>query len=117
MDLRTAPSTNSPHLTDKELVALLESATTSADHERLAAYYDQQAVELEAKAAKDTRTAAAYRRPAPSPKIQTFPWAADHYDVIAQAAQKAALEARTMAEYHRLLAKSPSGFTGRFGLS
>lgn len=100
--------TTAPQLTEKELLALLDTAKTPADHEKLAAYYDAEAMDFEAKAAKHKRLAAAYRRmPAPgNPRItDTRASTAGHCDNIAVESEKAGKEARSMAEHHKMLAK------------
>lgn len=106
----TPQTAKAPQLTEKELLALLETAKTPADHEKLAAYYDGEAADFDAKASKHKRFAAAYRRmPAPGNPTRNIPdtraSAASHCDNIAAESEKAAKEARSMAEHHRMLAK------------
>ena len=94
-------------LSDKELMSLLENAKSPAEHERLAAFYDAEAKDFEAKAARHKQLAAVYRRMPASgnPRIQAPPSMAPHCESVASEAEKAAKEARTMADHHRMVAK------------
>ena len=102
-----AQTTKSPRITNKEVVALIQNAKTPADHEKLAAHYDQTAADLEEKASEHKELAAAYKRmPTPgNPRIFSPARPISHCENIAANAAKAAAEARTMAEHHRMLAK------------
>lgn len=102
-----AQTTKAPRLTSKEVVALIQNAKTPADHEKLAAYYDQTAAELEEKAEEHKELAAAYKRmPTPgNPRIPSPARPISHCENIAANAGKAAAEARSMAEHHRMLAR------------
>ena len=105
---QTARQTAAPQLTEKELIALLENAKTPADHEKLAAYYDAEATDFEAKAAKHKRMAEVYRRMPPpgNPRFtDTRAGSAGHCDNIAAESAKAGKEARAMADHHKMLAK------------
>ncbi len=95
-------------LRDKELSSLLENAKTPADHEKLAAFYESDAVDLEANAAKHKMLAATYRkmRGTGNSRTSTPPSMALHCDSIAAAMTKAAKEARTMADHHKMMAKA-----------
>ena len=116
LTLTAAPltaQTSKTRLSTKEVVALIESAKTPADHEKLAAYYDQTATELEEKAKEHKELAAAYKRMPVSgnPRITSPARPISHCENIAADAGKAAAEARSMAEHHRMLAKEAG--TGR----
>lgn len=82
-------------LSDEELIALIQNAKTPADHEKLAAYYDQTAADLTATATRHKELAAIYRRMPPE----------KHCKNIAISAAKGAEEARAIAQHHRMLAK------------
>lgn len=90
-----AQTVKAPDLSDKELIALIQNAKTPADHEKLAAYYDQTAADLAATATRHKELAVIYRRMPP----------AKHCNNIATSATKGAEEARAIAEHHRMLAK------------
>ncbi len=90
-----AQTAKAPDLSDKELIALIQNARTPADHEKLAAYYDQTATDLAATATRHKELALIYRRMPP----------AKHCNNIAISAAKGAEEARAIAEHHRMLAK------------
>jgi len=90
-----AQTAKASELTDAELVALIKNAETPADHERLAAYYDQTATDLAATAARHKELALIYRRMPP----------AKHCSNIAINATKSAEDARAIADHHRMLAK------------
>ena|SRR6188768_2884892 len=103
-----AQTVKAERLSDTEAVALIEKAKTPADHERLAAYYEQRAIADDQSAKQHKALAAAYRRRGDSgnPRVpSTSASAANHCDSMATAAATGAAEARTMAEHHRMLAK------------
>ena len=110
----TAQTPKTARLSTKEVVTLIQNAKTSADHERLAAYYDQTAVDLDEKAKEHKELAAAYKRMPDSgnPRIPSPARPVSHCESIATDASKAATEARSMAEHHRMLAKE-AGKTGQ----
>ena len=104
-------TTRAPRLSDKELVALVQNAKTPADHEKLAAYYDATATEVEQKATKHRDLAAAYRRTPPVPfssKLSNPSFPVTHCENVATSTAKEAQETRAMAEHHRMLAKGVS---------
>lgn len=103
----TAQSSKTARLTTKEVVTLIQNAKTSADHEKLAAYYEQTAADLDEKAKEHKELAAAYKRMPASgnPRIPSPARPVSHCESIATEAAKAATEARSMAEHHRMLAK------------
>jgi hypothetical protein len=105
--LLTAQTSKAPRLTPKEAVALIENAKTPAEHDRLAAYYDQTAADLEEKASEHKALAAAYKRMPSSgnPRIPSPARPVSHCENIAANAGKAAAEARSMSEHHKMLAK------------
>ena len=103
-----AQTVKTDRLTDTEVVALIEKAKTPADHERLAAYYEQIASDLDQKAKQHKEFAAAYRRnPGSGNPARTSSTMAEatHCDRIASALTKTAKEARTMEDHHKMLAK------------
>ncbi len=90
-----AQTAKAPDLTDEELMTLIQNAKTPADHEKLAAYYDQTATDLATTAARHKELAVIYRRMPPE----------KHCKNIAISAAKGAEDARAIAEHHRTLAK------------
>ena len=97
---RTAPAAEEPEMS---------IATTSAEHATEAGKLDQQAADLEAKAAHHAKEAAQYRAHATggSKQAASFTSIALHCDRIAKDYGNAARELRAMASVHRDLAKGP----------
>ena len=106
----SAQTTKFAVLGDEELIALIDRAKTPVEHERLAAYYDLVAQELDRKMTKYRDVAASYRaRPVPIfPKISPPVSYASYYDGLAVKVWRSAKEAAIMAEHHRMLAKATS---------
>lgn len=99
-------------LSKKELKALLASASTSADHEKLARHFQAKAAALDEDAAEHEELAVAYRTPPPSTKgVPPMQWD-QHCKTVATSLRKAAAEERKLADGHHKLAlatpKAPS---------
>src|SRR5260370_40316591 len=91
-------------LSKSELKNLIANAETKADHERIAQYFDAEAVKYEAEAKDHGDLAQVYRKAgAPSAKqpTQTF----NHCDSFAKSLEQAAENARQLAADHRGMAK------------
>ena len=86
-------------LSKKEVKALIATAETKAEHERIAKYFDAEAARYEAEAKEHDEL---YQKSTPSAKnaSQTF----NHCDSVSKSLQKAADEARALAAEHRHMA-------------
>jgi hypothetical protein len=89
-------------LSKKEVKALIATAETKAEHERIAKYFDAEAARYEAEAKEHGELAGVYQKSTPSAKnaSQTF----NHCDSVSKSLQKAADEARALAAEHRHMA-------------
>ena len=88
-------------LSKSEVKALIATAETKAEHERIAQYFDGEAAKYEAEAKEHADLAVVYGKSTPSAKIpgpsQTF----NHCDSLSKSLQKAADDARALAAEHR----------------
>jgi hypothetical protein len=86
-------------LTKSEVKALIPTAETKAEHERIAQYFDAEAARYEAEAKEHSELAGVYQKSTPSAKnaSQTF----NHCDAVSKSLQKAADDARALAAEHR----------------
>ena len=96
-----------PPLTETHQVPIeqqVEIAQSMADHEQVAQRFDEEADELDRKAAAHERLTQSYRRGAGGgPKADTTSLA-KHCEALARSLRAAANEARTMAAMHRNIA-------------
>lgn len=100
-----AQSPAESRLSKKELKALLATASTPADHDKLARHFEAKAVDLQEDAAEHEELAASYRTPAPSTKgVPPVQWG-QHCTSLATSLGKASTEARKLADMHKQLAK------------
>ena len=91
-----------------ELKKLITSASTRADHERIARHYEAKAAELEAESKEHLEEAAEYRRNPTSHEIK-HPLSgrtAAHCELFARRFADAAKEARRLAADHMEMAKA-----------
>ncbi len=98
------PAARHEKLTKKELKALIASAKTPADHERLAAYYSAEAQDLEAKHQEHEEDLAEYYKNTlryPS----KYPTMGDHCRSLASYYKMAAEQASELADMHKKLAQ------------
>jgi len=103
----SASAQHSPQdqLSKKELKALLVSASTPADHEKLARHFQAKAAALDEDAAEHDELAVAYRTPPPSSKgVPPVQWA-QHCKSVATSLRKAAAESRKLADGHKKMAQ------------
>lgn len=97
-------------LSKQDLNALIGSAKTAQDHERLARHFDAKAIELEAES-KEHRELAAKYRANPTMHESKHPMSAEtagHCQYFADDLHKASERARQMANDHRQMAKQPA---------
>jgi len=106
-----AVAENSPSLSKKEVKTLLATAKTSADHQRLAAYYRTQAQRLTAKA-QEFSAQADYlaTQPATIESKQGISCnCASHYRYFAKQYAQEAKESETLAAQQEQLTQDPQG--------
>ena len=97
------------HLSKKEVVALIATAKSPADHLKLAQHYKAEADRLEAEAKDHDELAAAYRKSstwqASAAKGPMRPDTPAHCEYFAKSVREAANAAREMAAEHEQMAK------------
>jgi hypothetical protein len=95
-------------LSKSELKNLVANAEKTADHERVALYFDAEAAKYEAEAKDHGELSLLYQRNTPTTptkypgSMQTF----NHCDSLSKSLQGAAANARQLAADHREMAKS-----------
>jgi hypothetical protein len=89
-------------VTDDNLDQMITSAKTPADHQAIAAFYEQQAISAKRKADLHRRTAEAYR----SLKISKPVYMAEMCDSIAAMWDKIAADNSKLAKAHQHMAKN-----------
>ena len=105
--LLTTPFATAQVLGKAELKKLIATASTSADHERIAKHFDAKAAQYETDA-KDHEELAAEYKASPTGHEQKHPMSgltAEHCLYFAKEARRAAEEARKVAADHRAMAK------------
>jgi hypothetical protein len=101
----SAQPSSEHRLNKKELKALLGSASTPADHEKLARHFEAKAADLEADAVEHDELAVVYRNPPPSAKgVPPVRWD-QHCKSLANSLRKSATEARKLADDHKKMAQ------------
>ena len=86
--------------------AEMPMATTAAEHSAQAAKYEQEATELDAKAARHAQLAAQYAAHGSGKQETSHSSISKHCKSLAKAYRAAAAEAREMAKMHREMAKT-----------
>ena len=96
------------NLSKAEVKKLVATASTPADHRRLAAYFKTEAVRLEDDAKEHEELAAEYGKnpSAQSMKMPMSPRSAEHCNYFAKSAREAAKAARDLATEHEEMAKA-----------
>lgn len=103
-----AAQTSNETLSKKELKVLLKNARTSADHQRIAAYYRQEAQRLVAKSKDHEEMGAVYEK-SPLPYEGKFPYGTvgvSHCRRWAQLDREQAKQAEALAALHEDVAKA-----------
>jgi hypothetical protein len=90
-------------VTDDNFEQSVANAKTPADHEAIAAYYDQEAASAEAKAALHRRSASNYKPPNMAGMCKGI---ADYWDKVAS-------DAKALAKGHRDMAKAAGSGGGQ----
>jgi hypothetical protein len=100
-----AQSPADARLSKKEVKALLASASTPADHEKLARHFEAKAAAFREDAVEHEELAASYRTPPPSTKgVPPVQWG-QHCKSLATSLGNASTEARKLSDLHKQLAK------------
>jgi hypothetical protein len=89
-------------VTGDNLEQMITTAKTPADHDAIAAFFDQEAAGARNKAGLHRRTAEGYRKL----KIPKPVYMAEMCDGIAEGFEKSATDAENLAKMHREMAKS-----------
>jgi hypothetical protein len=97
-------------LNKDDLKHLVSTATTTQDHQRLAAHFSAKADQLDAEAKEHTELAAQYKSHPTihEMKHQMSGQTAGHCDYFAASMHKAAMDARRLAADHEEMAKEAS---------
>ena len=98
------PAVRQDKLTSNELKALIASAKTPADHERIAAYYRAEAQHLAAQHREHEEDLVEYYK-SPSRYPTKYPTMGDHCRSLASYYKMAAERASTLADMHEKLAQ------------
>ena len=103
----TAATSSHKMMSKKEVKALLASASTPADHNKLSEHYLASAEKLDAEAKEHAGMAATYRARPTASEVKR-PGATDtarHCELLSENLAKASKEARALAEAHAEMAK------------
>lgn len=92
-------------MSKKEVKALIANASSRADHEKLAAYYQGEAARLKAEQRDHEEEAAEYFKNPSSHPVPKYPTLGQHCRDLAGYYGMAAQKAEAMAEMHQTLAK------------
>ena len=96
-----------PTLSKKELKALIASAKTKEDHQKLADYYKAETERLQSEAADHDEMAEAYKSsPYPNPVKQPVAAGEAHCHEMARRFREAAEKAKELAAMHEDMAKA-----------
>src|SRR4051794_6776604 len=102
---QTQPTAKNEKLSEKQLLALIATAKTSADHTRIADYYQAQATNYLAQSKEHEQMAAAYKK---NPIFNGSKFATgtvNHCEYVAQSLKKDSDEAQDLAKIHEEMAK------------
>ena len=101
----SAGAENTPKMSKKEVKALIASAKTAADHQKLATYYRQEAAVLQEKQQEHEEEAAEYFKNPSSHPVPKYPTLGQHCRDLAANYKMTAQKAQKLAELHESLAK------------
>ncbi len=105
---QTTPAVKAEKLSKPQLLSLIATAHTPAEHERIANYYDARARDFLAQSAEHAQMAAEYRK---NPMISSSKWATgtiNHCEYLAQSLKNDAVKMQELAQLHREMAASAS---------
>ncbi len=103
---QTTPTVKAEKLSKPQLLSLIATAHTSAEHERIANYYDARARDFLAQSAEHAQMAAEYKK---NPMISSSKWATgtiDHCEYLAQSLKDDAVKMQELAQLHLEMAAS-----------
>ncbi len=103
---QTTPAVKAEKLSKPQLLSLIATAHTPAEHERIANYYDARARDFLAQSAEHAQMAAEYRK---NPMISSSKWATgtiNHCEYLAQSLKNDAIKMQELAQWHREMAAS-----------
>jgi hypothetical protein len=104
-----AAAQNNPTISKTELKVLLKTAKAPADHQKIAAYYRQEAARLNQSAKEHGELAAIYKQTPPNPALESKHGSsvegASHCNRWAELATEQAKEAEALAVLHEGMAK------------
>jgi hypothetical protein len=95
----------SEKLSKQQLISLIATAKTPADHTRIADYYQAQSASFLAESKEHEQMAAAYRKNPMTNSSKFVTGSVDHCDYIAQSLKKDADQAQDLAKLHEEMAK------------
>jgi hypothetical protein len=103
--------TSAHALDESDIQAAIENAKTPADHEAIAAYFDEQAKEARETATRHQKMGAVYKKSPPGPPKggggpALHKTMGDHCDSVAAKYEQAAKDYEAMAAAHRAEAKA-----------
>jgi hypothetical protein len=105
-----AAAQNNPTISKTELKVLLKTAKAPADHQKIAAYYRQEAARLNQSAKEHGELAAIYKQTPPNPALESKHGSsvkgASHCNRWAELATEQAKEAEALAVLHEGMAKA-----------
>lgn len=97
------------HLSGKELAALVTSARTPAEHERIAAWYRAQSERYSAEAAKHAQMAAEFRKNPTTNNTKMEQATVNHCEYVAKSLKAKAFAANNLAQKHEEMARLSGG--------
>ena len=103
---QTTSAVKAEKLSKPQLLSLIATAHTPAEHERIANYYDARARDFLAQSAEHAQMAAEYRK---NPMISSSKWATgtiNHCEYVAQSLKNDAVKMQELAQLHREMAAS-----------
>jgi hypothetical protein len=106
--LMTTSMASAQILSKAQLKELITSASTAADHEKIAKHFDAKAAQYETDAKDYDELAVAHRNNGHSSKHPMSGLTEEHCKYFAAEARRAATEARKVAADHREMGKSPT---------
>jgi hypothetical protein len=101
----TTGADSTPKMGKREVKALIGSAKTAADHQKLATYFRQEAARLRAKQQEHEEEAAEYFKNPSNHPVPKYPTLGQHCRDLAANYKMAAEKVLTLAELHESLAK------------
>jgi hypothetical protein len=102
---QTQSTPKSQKLSEQQLLSLIATAKTPADHTRIADYYEAQAKDYLAQSKEHEQMAAAYKKNPVTSSSKFATGTVNHCDYLAQSFKKDADEAQDLAKIHEQMAQ------------